>query len=320
MGACVSALRLASGLLDEAAVVGSRQGEVFLRLTLWLSMPALLVGLATLALDPQEFLTGGVSDVELSAAQPAAAAILMARAVALYAPIWLVTSLCALALEGATVLAGWQLLHGRPATLRGVLLGLYDRRWAVVGVVCAKGLLIGAGQVVLMLPAAGALFFALVGPQSADLVLLMEGVPFVAVLMGVMGAPVVVGVFVFSLAMPAVMVEEFGPIAALRRSFDLLRRRWSLSIWTWLLAVAIGSVIMLNVEALVAATGLLETHAEGGPMEALTSPRVYISSQLVGLAAVPVKALVLVALYQVLRANPRYPLDLTPSVQLGQRS
>lgn len=316
----MSALRLASRLLDEAALAGSRNVGVLGRASLWLSLPALVVGLCTLAIGPERILTGAAA-VSMPFSDPAATAAVLGRAFALYAPLWLMVALCSIALEGATALAGWQLLHGRGASTRGLLLGLYARRWSVIGVVCVKALLIGAAQGVAVLPALGAAALALVVPGWEGLVLAADGVPLGAAVLLLLGLPMGLGWFVMSLAIPAVMVEDVGPIPAIRRSWRLLSYAWGASFWAWALSFGLGFVLVYNLQGLVSFTGLLEEGGGFGLTAALFAPRAYITGLITSLAASPVRALVGVALYRWLRVTHEgWDLEQALSLIPGQRS
>ena len=290
----MSALRLASRLVDEAAVAGSRHVPLLLRVALWLTAPAAALAALTLAFDPTRFISFGVDVTTLTADDAETIAAVATRAVALYAPLWLGVTLCSLALEGVISLAGWQLLHGRSASPRALLLGLYARRWAVLGLAFTKTLVIGAAQLALVLVVGVGVGLASVSIPG-----------FTARLMEAAAAPLV-------------MVEEAGPVGALRRSFQLVRRRWGASAWAWLLAVALSGVVVLNLEGLARFSGLMEEEG-GGLLAAVTAPRAYVASLVIALAGVPVRGMVLVALYRHLRvATEGWYLGASPLMRGGR--
>jgi len=100
--------------------------------------------------------------------------------------------------------------------------------WVVVHVLQLAGFLV-AGAILLALVLTGA-------PQAGLVVALLLGV--------VTGVPVLLAVMALSVAVaPAIVVEDLGPIAGIRRSWTLARRRFWAVLGTALLAGLIASTL-----------------------------------------------------------------------------
>lgn len=116
-------------IYHDVWLVARRYSGTYARVMVALSLPILLaLGMGSLVeFDRVVALEGGIRVDE--------EALLLAilRVTVIYGPISLAITGSILAIMVATAVAGWQNLHGRPSSLRGVLISTHDHRWRLIG-------------------------------------------------------------------------------------------------------------------------------------------------------------------------------------------
>ncbi|WP_137990108.1 oxidoreductase [Streptomyces vilmorinianum] len=158
--------------------------------------------------------------------------------------VWLVAMIGLLLASGVVYAASPAVVQvavlGHPTTLRAVWRRSWSRMPAVLGTVFLTGLVLLIPTVVFLATFAG-LIVAIGGGSPVTLVAMSVGGAMLAVLLT---APLPIWLWVkFSLAPTAAVIESQGPLAAMRRSSQLVRGSWWRIFGGTLMAGVIAAVI-----------------------------------------------------------------------------
>lgn len=285
--------RAIAELLDESFRLYRRHFAVLATVSLMVSIPSLLFGVAVAlsAANLQRFTTTlqpGATSVDVQAVLQQ----LFGQLLPVFALGGLLVLVAAPLIYGANVKAAVDVIAGRPATIGSVLGGTLARYFALLG-------LIG----VFLL-----LYFALaIGLTVVGLVAVAAHLGFLLLL--VIPAAVAVAIWVgirWALVLPAMFAEPAGPVRALSRSFLLVRGEW----WRTL-----GILLLLQVLLFILGAALDSVFSVFFTMVPGLTPEArqvlsQIASSLVAAVVGPIPALTITLLYFDLRVRKEgYDLD-----------
>lgn len=154
---------------------------------------------------------------------------------------------------------------GRPIGFGEVWRRAWSRVWSILGAVSLTGLIMAVPMALMMGAIAGLMIYAVsLGDENGVVPLMVVG--FVGALLI---APVAMWLYVrFSLAPTVVVFEQQRPVAALRRSVQLVRGSWWRVFGVWLLAVGLAGVIGYMIQLPFQMIGLLPGVFDPADMDA----------------------------------------------------
>ncbi|MFJ5043765.1 hypothetical protein [Streptomyces sp. NPDC088719] len=154
---------------------------------------------------------------------------------------------------------------GRPIGFGEVWRRAWSRVWSILGAVSLTGLIMAVPMALMMGAVAGLMIYAVsLGDENGVVPLMVVG--FVGALLI---APAAMWLYVrFSLAPTVVVFEQQRPVAALRRSVQLVRGSWWRVFGVWLLAVGLAGVIGYMIQLPFQMIGLLPGVFDPADMDA----------------------------------------------------
>ncbi|MFH9132217.1 hypothetical protein [Streptomyces sp. NPDC017524] len=143
---------------------------------------------------------------------------------------------------------------GRPIGFGEVWKRAWSRVWSILGAVFLTGLIMAVPMALMIGAVAGLIIYAASLGDEGGVVPLMV----IGFLGALLVAPVAMWLYVrFSLAPTVVVFEQQRPVAALRRSVQLVRGSWWRVFGVWLLAVGLAAVIGYTIQMPFQMIGLL---------------------------------------------------------------
>ncbi|MFK0148046.1 hypothetical protein ACIQUZ_23505 [Streptomyces griseus] len=143
---------------------------------------------------------------------------------------------------------------GRPVRFGEVWRRAWARVWSILGTVFLTGLIMAVPMALMMGAVAGLMIYAAsLGDEGGAVPLMVVGF-----LGALLIAPVAMWLYVrFSLAPTVVVFEHQRPVAALRRSVQLVRGNWWRVFGVWLLAVGLAAALGYMIQVPFQMVGLL---------------------------------------------------------------
>lgn len=154
---------------------------------------------------------------------------------------------------------------GRPIGFGEVWRRAWSRVWSILGTVFLTGLIMAVPMALMVGAVAGLMIYAVsLGDEDGVVPLMVVGF-----LGALLVAPVAMWLYVrFSLAPTVVVFEQQRPVAALRRSVQLVRGSWWRVFGVWLLAVGLAAVIGYTIQMPFQMVGLLPGVFDPADMDA----------------------------------------------------
>lgn len=226
-------------LLDRAFGLYRRHFWLFIGI---MAVPTTFAVALNVLVESLNYVTGARASVAPGAAPDPAVIIVMVGAIAAGLLLVLVAyTVVYMVALGATTLAVSEIYLGRMVTIREVYRRMRGRIWLLLRLLLLMGARVGGMVLAGLILTTGA----------ASMIGVVTGLEWLAILLVFAGAAVTFGVVAFvtirwGVAVPAVVLEDLGARASIRRSIELTRgRRWRV-----LLLVVCATVITYAVMAL----------------------------------------------------------------------